>query len=86
MTFAPKTRAYSHKIGRFFREFLPKNPAKFDFFARDLSEALLSNGITACGSASMCEFWGSIKFTVFPLFLWMGMYMINEKHKITKES
>ena len=28
------------EIGRFFREFAPKNPAKFNFFFRDLSEAL----------------------------------------------
>ena len=31
----------SRAIGRFFREFVPKNPAKFHFFFRDLSEALL---------------------------------------------
>ena len=31
----------SRAIGRFFREFVPKNPAKFDFFFQDLSEALL---------------------------------------------
>ena len=30
----------SGEIGRFFREFDPKNLAKFDFFPRDLSEAL----------------------------------------------
>ena len=30
----------SREIGRFFREFVPKNPAEFDFFLRDLSEAL----------------------------------------------
>ena len=30
----------SREIGRFFLEFVPKNPAKFDFFFRDLSEAL----------------------------------------------
>ena len=30
----------SGEIGRFFREFDPKNPTKFDFFPRDLSEAL----------------------------------------------
>ena len=30
----------SCEIGRFFHEFVPKNPAKFDFFLRDLSEAL----------------------------------------------
>ena len=29
------------RIGRFFREFVPKNPVKFGFFFRDLSEALL---------------------------------------------
>ena len=28
------------EIGRFFREFVPKHPAKFDFFFQDLSEAL----------------------------------------------
>ena len=31
----------TREIGRFFREFVPKNPAKFAFFFRDLSEALL---------------------------------------------
>ena len=31
----------SREIGQFFREFVPKNPTKFDFFVRDLSEALL---------------------------------------------
>ena len=31
----------SRKIGRFFREFAPENPAKFDFLSRDLPEALL---------------------------------------------
>ena len=30
------------KIGRFFHEFVPKNPAKFDFFFRNLLEALQS--------------------------------------------
>ena len=30
----------SRKIGRFFRKFVPENPAKFDFFFRDLPEAL----------------------------------------------
>ena len=30
----------SHEIGRFFHKFVPKNPAKFDFFFCDLSEAL----------------------------------------------
>ena len=29
----------SREIGRFFREFVPENPAKFDFFSRDLPEA-----------------------------------------------
>ena len=32
----------SCEIGRFFGEFAPKNPAKLDFFFRDLSEALHS--------------------------------------------
>ena len=30
----------SREIGWFFREFVPKNPVKFDFFFHDLSEAL----------------------------------------------
>ena len=30
----------SREIGRFFHEFVPENPAKFDFFFRDLPEAL----------------------------------------------
>ena len=29
-----------HEIGRFFHEFFPENPAKFDFFFCDLPEAL----------------------------------------------
>ena len=32
----------SRKISHFFREFAPENPAKFDFFSRDLPEALIS--------------------------------------------
>ena len=32
--------AKSREIGRFFHEFVPKNPVKYDFFFRDLSEAL----------------------------------------------
>ena len=31
----------NHEIGKFFREFVPKNPTKFDFFFRNLSEALV---------------------------------------------
>ena len=38
MKFTPKTPA---KSADFSLEFVPKNPAKFDFFVRDLSEALL---------------------------------------------
>ena len=30
----------SREIGRFFHEFVPKNPVKLDFFFRDLSDAL----------------------------------------------
>ena len=30
----------SREIGQFFRDFVPKNPAKFDFFFREISEAL----------------------------------------------
>ena len=29
-----------HEIGQFFHEFVPKNPAKFDFFFHNLSEYL----------------------------------------------
>ena len=36
-----KNPAKFREIGRFFREFAPENPAKFDFFSRDLPEALL---------------------------------------------
>ena len=39
--FTPKTPENSREIVRFFHEFVPKNPAKFDFFFRDLSEALI---------------------------------------------
>ena len=35
-----KFQRNSREIGRFFRDFVPKVPAKFDFFFRDLSEAL----------------------------------------------
>ena len=37
-SFPPKI---SHEIGRFFREFAPENPAKFCFFFREISEALV---------------------------------------------
>ena len=36
----PRKLPRNSRIGRFFREFVPKNPVKFDFFFRDLSEAL----------------------------------------------
>ena len=39
LTFFPRK---SREIGRFFREFAPENPAKFCFFFREISEALLS--------------------------------------------
>ena len=35
---------FSREIGRFFREFAPENAAKFCFFFREISEALL-NGL-----------------------------------------
>ena len=38
--FAPKILAKSCEIGRFFRDFVPKNRAKFDFFFHNLSEGL----------------------------------------------
>ena len=37
---ALKIQRISREISRFFREFDPKNPAKFDFFSRNLPEAL----------------------------------------------
>ena len=43
IAFRPSFRKFprnSRKIVRFFRDFVPKNPAKFDFFFCDLSEAL----------------------------------------------
>ena len=41
LTFFPRK---SREIGRFFREFAPENPAKFCFFFREISEALLNSG------------------------------------------
>ena len=38
LTFFPRK---CREIGRFFREFAPENPAKFCFFFREISEALL---------------------------------------------
>ena len=38
LTFFPRK---SREIGRFFREFAPGNPAKFCFFFREISEALI---------------------------------------------
>ena len=38
----------SREIGWFFGKFVPKNPTKFDFFFRDLSEALPRPGVTSC--------------------------------------
>ena len=40
-----KLKRNSREIGRFFREFVPKKPAKFDFFFHDLSEALIKREI-----------------------------------------
>ena len=40
ITFGEVCPENSREISRFFREFVPKNPTKFDFFFRDLSEAL----------------------------------------------
>ena len=38
----------SREIGRFFREFAPENPAKFDFFLRNLPEALHTQRASSC--------------------------------------
>ena len=40
-----KLQRNSREMGRFFREFVPKNHAKFDFFFHDLSEALIKREI-----------------------------------------
>ena len=41
MLFGEVCPEISHEIGQFFYKFVPKNPAKIDFFLRNLSEALL---------------------------------------------
>ena len=38
----------SREFGRFFREFVPENPAKFDFFFCDLPEALIMGSGIKC--------------------------------------
>ena len=53
LTFFPRK---SRKIGRFFREFAPENPAKFCLFFREISEALqrvFSLSSMLCGSLSL---------------------------------
>ena len=53
LTFFPRK---SREIGRFFREFAPENPAKFCFFFRKISEALICPWTThnrPCGSTSL---------------------------------
>ena len=56
----------SREIGRFFREFVPKNPAKFDFFFRDLSEALYK----VCQS----QLQSKGKFQLFPSCLYVKFF------------
>ena len=52
----------SPEIGRFSHKFLPKNPSKFDFFFRDLSEALQS--VVKYFSGSFLS--SSLSFLIFP--------------------
>jgi len=44
----------SREIGQFFRDFVPKNPAKFDFLFRDLSEALLISALIGQYNREVC--------------------------------
>ena len=59
--YTPKLPRNSHEIGQFFREFVPKNPPKFDFFFHDLSEALAlwvnSTTTSRKGPLNLC-IWG----------------------------
>ena len=64
-----KLKRNSREIGRYFREFVPKKTAKFDFFFHDLSEALiekflpvsksctrsLTRVISSCFAKKMCS-------------------------------
>ena len=64
----------SREIGRFFREIVPENPAKFDFFFRDLPEALFTgfppnvvkfltlvkDTIISEVTSKICNLWNSI--------------------------
>ena len=52
----------SREIGRFSHKFVPKNPSKFDFFFRDLSEALQS--VVKYFSGSFLS--SSLSFLIFP--------------------
>ena len=54
-----------HEIGRFFCEFVPKNPAEFDFFFHDLSEALL---IVGGGGGIHCNLCYLLHFVVIQQF------------------
>ena len=61
----------SREIGRFLREFVSKNPAKFDFFSRELSEALQLKCKWTRGSnehfweqMDMCNLWRYSTFSV----------------------
>ena len=56
----------SREIGHFFHKFVPKNPAKFDFFFRDLPEALFKvlshNCINKLCTFYYCMYQNSILF------------------------
>ena len=54
------------EISRFFHEFVPKNPVKFDFFFRDLSEALYK----VCQSQVQSKG----KFQLFPSCLYIKFF------------
>ena len=66
--FAPEN---SRENSRFFREFVPKNPTKFDFFFRNLSEALF------CGATSLLVFDKSCTNLASFLFLTLWVPMVT---------
>ena len=52
----------SREIGRFFREFVPENPAKFDLFFRDLPEALHMKQYETCGALAKATLLAPVSF------------------------
>ena len=68
LTFLPRK---SCEIGRFFREFAPKNPAKVCLFFRDISEALSQSENLFCTTCSLRKKAVS-PITCCPLLLFLG--------------